>query len=78
MGVKGAALATIFSQFLSAIWVLRFLMSNDAILKLKKAYFKINIIHFKNIITLGLSGFIMSITNSIVQIVCNVTVVTYM
>ena len=77
MGVKGAALATIFSQFLSAIWVLRFLMSNDAILKLKKAYFKINIIHFKNIITLGLSGFIMSITNSIVQMVCNVTLQSY-
>ena len=77
MGVKGAALATIFSQFLSAIWVFRFLRSNDAILKLKKAYFKINIIHFKNIITLGLSGFIMSITNSIVQMVCNVTLQSY-
>lgn len=34
MGVKGAALATIFSQFLSVIWVLRFLMSNDAILNM--------------------------------------------
>ena len=77
MGVKGAALATIFSQFLSAIWVFRFLRSNDAILKLKKTYFKINIIHFKNIITLGLSGFIMSITNSIVQMVCNVTLQSY-
>ena len=52
-------------------------MSNDAILKLKKAYFKINIIHFKNIITLGLSGFIMSITNSIVQMICNVTLQSY-
>ena len=53
MGVKGAALATIFSQFLSALWVLHFLCSNDAILKLKKKYFKINIIHLKNIISLG-------------------------
>ena len=77
MGVKGAALATIISQFLSALWVLHFLSSNDAILKLKKKYFKINIIHLKNIISLGLSGFIMAITNSIVQMVCNVTLQSY-
>lgn len=67
----------IFLLHMGVIWVFRFLRSNDAILKLKKAYFKINIIHFKNIITLGLSGFIMSITNSIVQMVCNVTLQSY-
>lgn len=67
----------IFLLHMGVIWVFRFLRSNDAILKLKKAYSKINIIHFKNIITLGLSGFIMSITNSIVQMVCNVTLQSY-
>ena len=36
MGVKGAALATILSQTISAIWVIRFLTSNKTILKIKK------------------------------------------
>lgn len=36
MGVRGAALATIISQFLSSLWVVRFLLSEKTILKLKK------------------------------------------
>lgn len=36
MGVKGAALATIISQFCSAVWVIRFLTSDKASLKLEK------------------------------------------
>ena len=36
MGVKGAALATITAQFVSGIWVLKFLFSKKSILKIKK------------------------------------------
>ena len=78
MGVKGAALATIISQFLSALWVLRFLTGHNTLLRLKRKNLKIDLLIFKNIITLGLSGFITSITNSIVQMVCNITVEIYM
>lgn len=77
MGVKGAALATIISQFLSALWVLRFLTSHNTLLRLKRKNLKIDLLIFKNIITLGLSGFITSITNSIVQMVCNITLQSY-
>jgi len=38
MGVKGAALATILSQALSCIWVLRFLTGNKTVLRLQKQY----------------------------------------
>ena len=41
MGVKGAALATIISQAVSAIWVLRFLTGKKTILKLQKKYFRL-------------------------------------
>lgn len=77
MGVKGAALATIISQFLSCLWVLKFLTGRDAILKLKLENFKINLSILKRIVLLGLSGFIMALTNSVVQIVCNITLQTY-
>jgi putative MATE family efflux protein len=71
MGVKGAALATVISQFLSAFWVFRFLTGNTAILRLKLCNLKLKISIVKQITALGLSGFMMAITNSIVQIVCN-------
>lgn len=77
MGVKGASLATLISQLLSALWVLKFLTSDNAILKLKKENF---ILDFKLIIKiayLGLSGFIMALTNSLVQIVCNISLQMY-
>ena len=41
MGVKGAAVATIIAQAVSAMWVLRFLTGKKTILKLRKKYLKI-------------------------------------
>lgn len=73
MGVRGAALATIISQFLSSLWVLRFLLSEKAIIKLKKSCFVLNKYRVRRILGLGTSGFVMQITNSLVQILCNVT-----
>lgn len=77
MGVTGATLATVISQFLSALWVLKFLTSKKAILKLRRKYLKIDYYLSKKIIGLGLSGFIMGITNSLVQIVCNINLSIY-
>lgn len=70
-GVNGAALATCISQFVSAVWVLKFLTSDKPILRLKKEDLTLEKKRVKNIITLGTSGFIMGATNSVVQIVCN-------
>lgn len=75
MGVRGAALATVISQVLSALFVVWFLRS-------PKARFQI-CIPFRlwksllqpkrvwNILSLGLAGFVMQCTNSLVQIVSN-------
>lgn len=73
MGVSGAALATIISQIVSAIWVILFLTGSKAILHIKRKYFPIDISLFKEIISLGMAGFIMQGTNCLVQIVCNAT-----
>lgn len=71
MGVQGAALATIISQGVSAIWVVRFLSGKKAILRLKRSMLKPDLKLTGKICGLGLSGFIMSVTNSAVQMVCN-------
>lgn len=41
MGVQGAALATVLSQAISAVWAIRFLSGKDTVLRLKKENFKI-------------------------------------
>lgn len=73
MGVQGAALATVISQFVSVLWVLRFLTGNEAVIRLKKDSLKVHFPLLKEIVALGTSGFVMSFTNSAVQIVCNAT-----
>lgn len=77
MGVKGAALATIISQGVSAIWVVRFLLSKKSTIKIKKKNLKLK----KNIIIpsmlLGLSPFIMQITESILAVVFNTSLQKY-
>ena len=61
MGVKGAAVATIVAQAVSAIWVLRFLTGKKTILKLRKKYLKIDIKTMKPVFALGIAPFIMQI-----------------
>ncbi|WP_294406708.1 MATE family efflux transporter [uncultured Clostridium sp.] len=77
LGVKGAAIATVISQFLSALWVLLFLTGKKTILKIKIENLRIRLSNFKKITYLGLSSFMMAITNSIVQIVCNTSLQIY-
>ena len=77
LGVKGAALATVLSQALSAIWTLYFLTGSKTILKLKLTSMKLQMNYVKKIFSLGTAGFMMAMTNSIVTIVCNATLQIY-
>lgn len=72
MGVQGAALATILSQLLSALWIVKFLTGRRTILRLKFSCFALDAKRVKAIVALGMSGFTMAITNSIVQVWYNV------
>ena len=77
MGVRGAALATVISQTVSCVWVLRFLTGKRAILKIKRSNMKPDWKLLGEITTLGLSGFIMAGTNCLVQVACNATLKLY-
>ncbi len=73
MEVQGAALATIISQFFSALWAFSFLRGKKAILRLEWPYVKLRLKLVWQIVSLGFSSFVMAITNSIVQVACNST-----
>ncbi|HHU52120.1 MAG TPA: MATE family efflux transporter [Firmicutes bacterium] len=73
LGVRGAALATIISQFLSALWVIQFLTGKKAILTLKRRCFHLELHRVRLILGLGVSGFVMQFTNSLVAIAFNAT-----
>lgn len=71
MGVAGAALASVIAQFCSAVWVLKFLTGKKAIIKLRRSRLGLNGSIVKTITTMGMAGFVMSATNSLVQAVSN-------
>lgn len=77
LGVQGAAWATILSQGLSALWIVRFLTGDKTILKLQKRAFRLKKQRVMDIIGLGLSGFTMSITNCSVQIMYNASLARF-
>ncbi len=77
MGVQGAALATIISQAVSAIWVVKFLVGKKAILKLKLSNFALDPKIVLSVMALGVSPFVMSSTESILNISFNVSLANY-
>lgn len=68
MGVKGAALATVLSQAVGAVWILRFLTGEKTILKIRKDNLKLDPKIFGPTLALGISPFIMVSTESLLAI----------
>ncbi len=71
MGIRGAALATVISQFVSAVWVLRFLTRKERAMGIRKNYLKIRGKIVAKIMSLGVAPFIMQATESFISIVMN-------
>ena len=68
MGVAGAATATVLSQAVSAVWILRFLTGKKTILKLKKENLKLRKPIILPCLGLGISTFVMLSTESILSV----------
>jgi len=77
MGVRGAALATVISQIVSAVWVIVFLVGKKALFTLKKENLIVERKLAGEIVSLGMAGFMMQGTNCLVQVVCNATLKVY-
>lgn len=70
-GMKGAALATIISQAVSAAWVLAYFMNGKSFLKLKPAHMKLKPKYISKILALGTAPFTMQIAASVLNFIMN-------
>lgn len=77
MGVEGAAIATVVSQAVSAIWVIKFLTGKKTKLKIKKKNLKIKKSIIVPVLLLGISPFIMQSTESLLNISLNSSLQRY-
>lgn len=77
MGVRGAALATILSQAVSAIWVLRFLCGKKTILRIRRRNLRFTFMVMGPVLALGISPFIMQSTESLLSVCFNTSLQKY-
>ena len=71
MGVKGAALATVIAQAVSALWVLRFLLGSKTRLRIRVKYLRLRLSVLGPVLAIGISPFIMQATESILNVAFN-------
>ena len=77
MGVKGAALATIISQSVSAIWVLSFLTGHKTKLRIKKENLLPSGKILAPVLALGVSPFVMNATEAVINVAFNSSLQKY-
>lgn len=71
MGISGAAWATIFSQFVSMVWVMRHFTRGDSRLKFHVKNMKLEFSVIGSIVAIGISPFAMQIAASVVTLISN-------
>ena len=77
MGVQGAAIATVFSQAVSTVWVLSFLMGKKTILRIRRSCMRIQPRMLFSALTLGISPFIMQASESVILVCFNASLQKY-
>ena len=77
MGVSGAALATIISQSISAVWVLRFLLGKKTKLRIKRENLLPSMKILAPVLALGISPFIMNATEAVINVAFNSSLQKY-
>ena len=77
MGIQGAAIATITSQFITAMWGLSYFLKGKANLKFRKDSLKLDKSLVITIFSIGAAPFAMQLAASCVQIICNNALKTY-
>lgn len=77
MGVKGAALATILSQAVSATWVVRFLVGKRTKLRIRVKYLRLRGSIIGPALAIGVSPFVMQATESVLNVAFNSSLKAY-
>lgn len=77
LGVAGAALGTVISQFVTSVWVLYYFLGKRALLKLRVRNFKLEWILVKAILAIGITPFSMQLVGSFVTVFLNKSLANY-
>lgn len=77
LGIAGSALATVAAQAVAAIWVLRYLISDQGVLKLRMSNLRLDKNIVWDICKIGLSPFLMQLAASAVTILSNYSLLSY-
>jgi putative MATE family efflux protein len=77
LGVRGSALATILAQAVCSIWIFRYFTKGKSLLKLKKANLHLDSHVVMEILSIGVSPFVMQVAASMVTMIINVSLVKY-
>jgi len=76
-GIKGAAMATVVSQSLALIWQMWIFCDKRELLHLKKGIFRLKADLVRNIVSIGISPFLMQATSCVIVIFMNNQFVRY-
>lgn len=76
-GIKGAAIATIISKVISAIWVLRYFLTGTGHLRLEIRKIKMKTAHIFSILSLGIAPFFMQLVAGLLNLILNNSLMTY-
>lgn len=76
-GMRGAALATIIAQAVSAVWVLAYFLQGKSLLKIQLKYLKLKPAYIGSIFALGAAPFAMQIAASVLNVIMNTSLATY-
>lgn len=77
MGVRGAAVATVISQAISALWAFQFLRGKKTMLRLKKEHLRLQRQILLPCIGLGVAPFVMMSTESLLTLCFNTSLLKY-
>jgi Na+-driven multidrug efflux pump len=69
--MKGAALATIIAQAVSAIWVIAYFLQGKSLLKIQRKNLSLKLTYIGSIIALGTAPFAMQIAASVLNLIMN-------
>jgi len=77
LGIKGSALSTVISQFVSAVWVLSYFLTGKSLVKIRLKNLKLQLPVLLSITAIGFSPFAMQVANSVQHLIINKTLMIY-
>ncbi len=77
MGIRGAALATVISMFLSALFAISHFCLPGSYIRFFRRCFKLKFFIIRNIVSIGLAPFLLNVVASSVNALLNVSLVSY-